>query len=104
MLGNSNIADLDFVAGTARIDGTPGLSIDSYLDEMRFSGTYFEYLASLGGATNPELGAWGVHNDGSQAWAVIDHNSTFSPSLIPEPTAAGMLLAVLGLGRRRTRR
>ena len=92
VLGNSNISDLDLAGGTLTVDGE-GQLIDEYLEGMRFEGTYFEYLTSLDGALNPELGAFGVHADGSSVWAVIDHNSTFSV-LVPEPTS----LTLLGLG------
>jgi hypothetical protein len=100
VLGNSNIENLDLDAGTLVADGQ-SLQIDEYLDEMRFEGTYFEYLLSLNEQTDPVLGAFGAHADGSAVWAVIDHNSTFAV-LIPEPNTALLIgLGCIGLLRRR---
>jgi autotransporter-associated beta strand protein len=53
------------------------------------------------------LGSWGVDSVNGQAWAVLDHNSTFAADLLPEPSAAGIFVAAAGglmLMRRRRRR
>lgn len=91
VLGNSNITDLNLVAGTLRVAGVEG-TIQSYLTGKRFSGSYAQYLASEQLAT-PGLGEWGVDMDANKVWAVIDHNSTFVV-VIPEPGIS--MLALLG--------
>jgi len=91
LLGNSNIADLDLDAGTATIDGNAGSSIDDYLSQMQFEGSYFQYLLA-NNLTEAELGAFGIDREFGVVWAVVDHNSTFGTA-IPEPGT----LALLGI-------
>ena len=88
VLGNSNITDLDLLAGTLKVDGISSL-ISDYLDSTRFEGGYDEYLAD-GNLTDPILGAWGFDQDNNKVWAVIDHNSSFVAA-IPEPSSITLL-------------
>lgn len=92
VLGNSNITDLDLTAGTLSADGIAG-SIQSYLENTQFEGSYDEYLAE-NNLTNPQLGSWGFDLDEDKVWAVIDHNSSFVAS-VPEPSSS--LLVVFGV-------
>lgn len=82
VLGNSNITDLDLLAGTLSVGGVSSLIAD-YLDSTRFEGAYDAYLAD-GELTSPELGAWGFDAENNKVWAVIDHNSSFVAA-VPEP-------------------
>ncbi len=111
VLGNSNIAlstELvpDLTAdGLILVDGEEA-DLTEYLLEMRFEGSYNDYLLSLDGS-EPILGAFGS-SDGS-AWAVIDHNSAFSvvqSVAIPEPGNSALIALILcgfGIGRSRRR-
>ncbi len=83
VLGNSNITDLDLLAGTLTVGGISGLITD-YLEETRFEGGYDAYLAD-GGLTAPVLGAWGFDAENNRVWATIDHNSSFVAA-VPEPS------------------
>lgn len=89
ILGNSNV-DLEL---------SPG-GLETLLADNRFNGSYSSYLESLDGG-GPQLGAYG--SDGIRAWAVIDHNSSFAVSSVPEPSAMGLLgcVAIGALMRRR---
>lgn len=101
VLGNSNISNLDLNTGGLVVDGNLE-TIHSYLESMRFAGSYEDYLADLG-SINPQLGAWGVDAASNKVWAVIDHNSSFGAG-VPEPS--GVILLILsgaGLAMRRKR-
>jgi hypothetical protein len=82
VLGNSNITDLDLLAGTLTVGGSSSLIAD-YLESTRFEGSYDAYLVD-GNLTDPMLGAWGFDEENNNVWAVIDHNSSFAAA-IPEP-------------------
>lgn len=84
VLGNSNITDLDLLAGTLSVGGVSSL-IAAYLEDTRFEGGYDAYLAD-GNLSGPVLGAWGFDAGNNNVWAVIDHNSSFVAA-IPEPTS-----------------
>ncbi len=62
--------------------------------------TVSEYLTMLGGT--PLLGDHGNDPDSNIVWAVLNHNSQFGFSSVPEPTTLALLtlLALPGLGRR----
>jgi PEP-CTERM motif len=89
VLGNSNITDLNLLAGTLSAGGTAG-TIQAYLEGNRFDGSYDEYL-SENNLTDPQLGKWGFDLDADKVWAVIDHNSSFVVS-VPEPGSALLVL------------
>jgi len=98
VLGNSDIDALDIVGGTVTVGGV-AQSVETYLGERRFAGSYVEYL-NFEGSVDPELGAWGVDVQDNTVWAVVDHNSSFSGgtgglfTAVPEPSST----ALLGLG------
>ena len=93
VLGNSNITGLDLSLGTLSVGGG-ATTIQDYLDDTRFEGSYAEYLAD-NNLSNPALGMWGYDLDNDKVWAVIDHNSSFAAS-VPEPSSS--LLILFGLG------
>ncbi|EIQ00689.1 PEP-CTERM putative exosortase interaction domain-containing protein [Opitutaceae bacterium TAV1] len=99
VLGNSNISDLDLLAGTLTLGTETGVLIQSYLEAHFFGGSYDDYLASLGASQSAELGFWGYDRETSVAWAVIDHNSSFAVvSAIPEPSAWALVLGAVTIG------
>ena len=95
VLGNSNVANYNIDQNlVALTDGTSS-SIDDYFDLLRFDGSYSEYLETLVLGQGPELGVFGF--DGTRAFAVIDHNSSFAVAdAVPEPNSI-TLLAMAGL-------
>ena len=95
VLGNSNVAGYSIDQNLVSfIDGT-STSIDDYFDLLRFDGSYSEYLETLELGEGPELGVFGF--DGTRAFAVIDHNSSFAvANAVPEPNSI-TLLAIAGL-------
>ena len=103
VLGNSNVTALDLLAGTLTVTGSSAATIQDYLTDMRFAGSYAEYLADQG-SPNPVLGAWGLDLDANKVWAVIDHNSSFAVS-IPEPSVSLLVVfGIAGFAVRRSRR
>jgi hypothetical protein len=104
VLGNSNIEPGIELSlgdsinqGVIFIDGE-AQDLLGYLTELRFEGSYDDYLLSLGDGFGPELGAFGSSN--GRAWAVVDHNSAFATArtfAVPEPSAT-FLLAALSTG------
>lgn len=103
VLGNSNIGDLDLLAGTLTVDDQE-TTVDAYLASQRYVGSYSSYLLASGLLT-PELGRFGYDPQRNVAWAVIDHNSDFSAvNAVPEPAALALLVAgVPALLKRRRR-
>jgi hypothetical protein len=103
ILGNYNITNLNFSAGTLDVYGVQE-NITDYLASMRYNESYGDYLASLpAGQTLPPLGTYGVDYADHTVWAVIDHNSSFA--VVPEPTSMVLLSAgALSLLGRRLRR
>ncbi|MCE5278975.1 MAG: PEP-CTERM sorting domain-containing protein [Planctomycetaceae bacterium] len=63
----------------------------------------FRGLGAYDAAEDFTLGYWGVDTDANVVWAVLDHNSEFAVSAIPEPTTLAFILAggLLALLRRR---
>ncbi len=111
VLGNHNIINLDLTAKTFQFDvdgnkvadeALEFVSIDEYLMSMQFNGSYGAYLLSLGeGVTDPTLGRFGFDATRGLAWAVIDHNSLFAATAVPEPASLGLVGGLLLLQRRR---
>ena len=96
-LGNSNIDSYDLLSNEVIIDGN-NLLLDEYLEGNRFESSYSEYLLSLAPSDVPILGAFGFDEERLTAWAVIDHNSSFSTasiSAVPEPSSMVALLSAL---------
>jgi len=59
---------------------------------------YSNFLASNGGVLNSSmLGAYGRDAASDNVWAVINHNSTFAATAIPEPSAIALLGFALGI-------
>jgi autotransporter-associated beta strand protein len=87
----------------------PGVSGDVFTDVQ----SSWAAFAQLEGITDANignfLGSWGVDPVNDEAWAVLDHNSTFSvefSTVVPEPSMTMAFAATLGgamLMRRRRR-
>jgi|GEM_PF-3447400 len=60
----------------------------------RFGMGYTEYLALEDFGGLPQLSHYGIDTEANVVWAVLDHNSAFGPSAIPEPST----YALIGLG------
>lgn len=67
---------------------------DNGAGARRFGMGYAEYLnlEDFGGL--PQLSHFGIDTEANVVWAVLDHNSAFGPSAIPEPST----YALIGLG------
>ena len=103
ILGNSNIEAsglslAESIESGVIIADNQLQDLNELLTELRFEGSYDDYLISLGEGVGPQLGAFGSFN--GRAWAVVDHNSAFSTTTsfaVPEPSAA-LLLAAFSTG------
>jgi hypothetical protein len=73
----------------------------------RYDASWSGFVASHGGVFNPitMLGAYGVDPASNSAWAVINHNSIFALSAVPEPGVCGVIGSMLlpAMLRRRRR-
>lgn len=101
VLGNSNVLSYDLDADLIELLGDEGTqsSLSEYLENLQFNSSYTDYLFDLESG-GPQLGAHGFDIETGVAWAVIDHNSSFSTTVtvaVPEPSSA-IALSVIAIG------